>query len=382
MEFGLVPIGSFAGKIGSELITLMKEYDAKIHSLWIRRTNEKTKISKKFDNELSFGEDFERKPGRIDNYLEDISPEFVEAVKKHTQKINKKENRFILLLVSSGTFSSAIGLWYARFLKENFGVSPVVLYIYPDLSEPSTALLNASEFLFHSIYSENPINLPVILYDNAISPEENSLPYEELVALKNKRLSTSFRDLIISSYLPSISEDYQANLENLVEVLTIKGLSVLVSKKIGSLDEKQKAIRVNDLIIEAVHSVTKIKKEDIYKAKGAYIAWFNVTLDFQTNFEAKKLTSSFEYTRPFLKFVEEEDVGERALRAIISGLGVAPRIVKTMQQAKYSKKDLLVREGLTFDEYKEFSLEKIQSLNAKLEDLAFQSSKFRERFKP
>ncbi len=382
MEFSLIAIGDFAGKMGVDIINSMKEYDAKVHSLWLRRTKQKNLLSKKFDNEVSFEEDLERRPKRVDDYKNNIDTELEEKIRKNTQKIIKKENKFTMILVSSGTFSSGVGLWYANYLKEKFGIVPVVLYIYPDLSEPATALLNSSEFLFYALYSEKALNLPVILYDSSPGEEEKSLSFEEFVAKKNNLLAITLRDLIISSYLPSISEDYKATLNNLVEVLTIKGLSIIVSRTIGKLNEKQKAVRVNDLIIDSVHYVTKIKKEEIYKAKGAYIAWFNVELDFQTNFEAKKLSSSFEYTRPYLKFISEEEVGERALRAIISGLEVAPRIVKTMQQAKYAKKELLVREGLSFDELQEFSLQNIEKINTKIENLVFEAVKARKQFKP
>ncbi len=380
LEVSITAIGDFAGNVGERLINQLKPFDVKIHSLLIA-SNKPTKTQEKaFNRVFTYPMPFEKTIASRKKLLPEIKTEEVSALEKDLQKTVKNDSRFHFFIISSDGFSTAFASKVLEMLFQQHGITPIIFYILPDLNAPSIELLNTSEFIYEIFYKPNPLRLPLILIDLKPASDEEEMTASSFFSKKQDELSIAVRDLVVSSFLSPQVEEFNATIDDLSDVLRLKGLSMLVSKELGEINESQKAIRVNDLIVDAVAKSMMLKREDVYRSKQAYIAWFNVELDFQTNFEAKKLVTSFETIRPHLKFVKNEELGIRAVRAIIAGLPTPPRIIRTMQLARDLRKSIMTREGTLYDPYPNFDFERIQEETQSLENLVFEARNSAKRF--
>ncbi len=380
LEVSMTAIGDLAGKVGERLINQLKPFDVKIHSLLIASNKSDKSQEKAFNRVFIYPLPYEKTLASRRKLLSEIQVEQASSLEKDLQKTVKNDSRFHFFIISSDGFSTAFASRILETLSQQYGITPIIFYILPDLNAPSNELLNTSEFMYEMFYKPHPLRLPVILIDLKPASDEQSMTASEFFSKKQDELSIAVRDLVVSSFLPPQVEDFNATIDDLSEVLRLKGLSMLVSKELGEINEAQKAIRVNDLIVDSVAKSMMLRREDVYRSKQAYIAWFNVELDFQTNFEAKKLVTSFETIRPHLKFVKNEELGIRAVRAVIAGLPTPPRIIRTMQLARDLRKTIMTREGSLYDTYPNFDFDLIQEEIQSFENLVFEARSSAKRF--
>jgi hypothetical protein len=209
---------------------------------------------------------------------------------------------------------------------------------------------------------------PLIVLDNHLvmqMGDYEELGYAQALEKLNLWFSRTIRDLIagaVEEPTPETKDEFNPKAESIISVFNEPGISVIVASDIDLTGKEEAGIRMTDVIIDIARDFYGISKADLYKAKKAVILFNDLAADFQTLFEARKISGAFVVNPPYAKFVnnlipKEELPYETtvSVRAIMSGLPLPPRIISLMTIARDAHKsteiaeDRLLGERIGFD---------------------------------
>ena len=373
LEATIIATGDTAVAVGTELIKGFKSYEVKLRSLAVLTGPKKKPKSKTFDelfylsdNLMGYARDYDKARIAVKERREQL-------IKVLRGLVKKKVDLFVILATSGGT-SSASAIEIAKLLKEEFGVVPTIFYLIPSLTENSRSLYNAAMFLDEALYNKRiGLRLPVILTDNKPFSYEGNREFVKVKTKKEALIPSALLDLLASSILEPQSIEFDAKLLDLLATIKRPGLSVFVSRELGQTEEGKSISRISDLLLDDVKQITQLAKEDIFEAKSMYISVFDLDLDFQALFEARKLISSYKATKPSLKYVKSTEEPKPRFRAVIADLPIPPRIIKLMQMARDNRKRIILKERELQEEQDKLDIETVHSLEDQLHEKWIQS---------
>jgi hypothetical protein len=280
------------------------------------------------------------------------------------------------MLITTGAGATGLGsaLVVVDILFKHYKRTPPVLTLLPEAFENSRVQYNISLFLYRVSFSDTSYGNSIILLDNKPSIAEMDTPMAEVARNRIETIPVALADLLYASFAQSLSPEFDANTEDLFEVIHTPGVSVIVSEELGTGQSTADSSRIEDVISDNVIATTALTKEGVFGAKNAFISLFNISqseqkLSLQTEFEARKLYREFRDTHPFVKILAQDDNirGDNPkLRAIVAGLPLPTRILQIMRLARESRKRIIVKEKMLANEVIPLDVEKVEDLEEKL----------------
>ncbi|MHA2091346.1 MAG: hypothetical protein ACW98K_10840, partial [Candidatus Kariarchaeaceae archaeon] len=351
------------------------EYGVSSKSLAVTSEFEEHAKGKLFDERISIDDQHDGFAKKIDESLA-AALNRKEIITNAIKKILPREDEG-LLLVTTGPGATGLGstLVILEILFEEFNRIPPILTLLPEVFENSRVQFNAAKFLYEVAFKTGSRGNALILLDNKPALSEMSIPFSKLSRERLETIPNAIADLLVAAFETSISPEFDANVSDLFEVMHTPGVAVFVSEQLGAGDEGVDSSRIQDVISDSVIDTTSLSKDKVYEARNAFVAIFNIShagekLSFQTEFETRKLYQEFRETNPFVKFVQpnvdDPNLQEPKLRAIIAGLPVPTRIIQIMQIARDSRKRVLLDEKLLALESLELGIETIEKLEDEL----------------
>ncbi|OLS29071.1 MAG: Tubulin-like protein CetZ [Candidatus Heimdallarchaeota archaeon LC_2] len=350
LEVAIISCGDTGMEIGIGIIKNLQVHDVKVKSLLITTELVDEKSQKNFELTVSI-------PGSKDGYAKRLDVA-TKDIKNSSDEIKEKLEKLLgksfegLLFVATGSGGTGLGATTVvlEILAKEFNLKPPVITLLPEVFENSRVQYNAAEFIYQIAFKKRAPKNPIIILDNKPRIRELDLPFSEVSKKRLEIIPTALADLLIASFKDSITEEFDANVSDLFDVIHSQGISVFVSETIGGESGDLDNLRIEDVISESVIDTTSLNKDAVFEAERAFISIFNLEqpggkLDFATRFETNKLFKEFRNTRPHVKFVSDE-TGEAKLRAIIAGLPLPTRILQIMRIARDSRKRIIVEENM------------------------------------
>jgi hypothetical protein len=359
LEVAIISCGDTGMEIGIGIIENLKAHDVKVKSLLITTELVDDISQKNFELTVSI-------PGSKDGYAKKLDVA-TKDVKNSKEEISDKLGKLLgksfegLLFVATGSGGTGLGATTVvlGILAKEFSLKPPVITLLPEVFENSRVQYNAAEFIYQIAYKKRAPKNPIIILDNKPRIRELDLPFSKVARNRLEIIPTALADLLIASFKDSITEEFDASVSDLFDVIHSQGISVFVSETIGGETGDLDNLRIEDVISESVIDTTSLNKDAVFEAEKAFISIFNLEqlggkLDFATRFETNKLFKEFRNTRPHVKFVSD-DTGVAKLRAIIAGLPLPTRILQIMRIARDSRKRIIVEENML--DYSEIRLD-------------------------
>lgn len=367
LEVAIIACGGTGQEIGLGLVKELKKYKVKVKSLLIITEIYEREYVKSFDNILSI-------PGSGDGFAKRLDVA-INAVKGVEIELLSQINKLIgknfggLLFVASGPGGTGLGSTTVvlDLLASEFNLKPPVITLLPDTFENSRVQYNAAEFIYQVGYKKGAPKNPIIILDNKPRLQELDQPFCDVARKRFDIIPIALADLLIASFEKTTTEEFNASVSDLFEVIHTPGISVFVAENISNESGSFGNVRIGDVISDSVIDTTSLNKDTVFGADKAFISIFNIhpvdgKLDFAIQFETQKLFKEFRNTRPHIKFVSHGQ-SNPTLRAVIAGLPLPTRILQIMKIAKDSRKRILVEESLLnfneidIDENRVFELE-------------------------
>ncbi|MHA1911807.1 MAG: hypothetical protein ACTSYA_08945 [Candidatus Kariarchaeaceae archaeon] len=369
LKLSIICAGDAGCRIGNLLINSLKKAEADINSLAIMASDKKNKF-RGFDryysitnNKLGFGRNIDE----VKKLLND--PEKQKDLVRELERTISDNDVLTLVIASAGGTGSGSMYEVVKILQgEKFKLTPTLAYILPDNIEGSQVNFNAAMTLYDLSISSSGPQCPLIVLDNHLVMQMGN--FEEMCYAKaleklNLWYSRTIRDLIAGAVEePTLEtkDEFNPKAEHMLSVFNEPGISLIVASDIDQTGKEEAGIRITDFIIDTARDFYGISKDNLYKAKKSVILFNDLAADFQTLFEARKISGAFVVNPPYAKFVSnlipKEELPYEAtisVRAIMSGLPLPPRIISLMTIARDAYKtteiaeDRLAGERINFD---------------------------------
>ncbi len=374
-ELFLISCGDAGEEIGKGIINSITERGAVVNSLLITSGKIKKKEKSVFDHRLSI-DDRDGFSKKIDDTLDTLKNKRV-LLKEYIEKVIPKKPKQ-LLIVTTGPGGTGLGstLKVLQILYEDFKQIPPVFTLLPEVFENSRVQYNTAKFLYDVIYRKENYGNSVIILDNKPSMDELDKPFSKISNNRIELIPDAIGDLLFSSFQKSIAADFDANEDDLMEVIHTPGISVFVVEELQT-DGGDTSTRLLSIIIDSVIKTTSLTNDQVFDARNAYISISNIDynedkLSRQTEFEANKIYKEFRNRKPFIKFVRtKDDEGKTVqpmLHAIIAGLPVSTRIIQIMQLGRDTRKEILFREHMLKNEIISLDIDKVTQLDNTLKN--------------
>ncbi len=375
VKISLISCGDIGQQIGIGIISTLKNYGVDSKSMTITSEVKESSLSKLFDVSVCINDERDGFAKKIDDSLvaaNEAKEQITEAIKKIIPKGEEG-----LLLVTTGPGATGLGgaLVALDILYNEYNNIPPILTVLPEVFENSRVQYNAAKFLYEVAFKTENRGNALILLDNKPALSEMDVPFSKLSKQRLETIPIAIGDLLMAAFEESISQEFDASVSDLFEVMHTPGVSVFVSEDLGGEESSFDSSRIEDVISDSVIDTTSLTKDKVFEARNAFVAIFNVggqtedKLSFQTEFETRKLFREFTETNPFVKFVtvdDETDQIQPKLRAIIAGLPIPTRIIQIMQIARDSRKRILLEEESLDNEIFSLDLAKVKRLENKL----------------
>ncbi len=375
LHISIIAAGDIGQEIGAELILTLKAGGIEqIHSLALNSGRRSHHTDKIFDRIFSVADDIEGYARRLDDALADVA-KWEQKIRPVLQKMIPKQPGLMLLITGGGATGVASILTVAKILKEVHRQTPPILAILPDRFENSRVHHNMATFIYRIVYSNDPIGNNLILIDNAPVLHEYDLPFEQTAKQKIDFVNRAITNLIISTNYDSYREDYEADFDDLYDVLHTPGVSFLVYAQFDQIGRGQERanLRYIDILVDEIVGRSSLNREDVFNARNTYCAILRKNYDnIDFTYEAPRFFQSFQKA-PFLKFIKtgkelenELGVAQPSLNAVVSGVPVNPRLIEVFKTAQESRKKVIIDESNLSDIFLELDIDTVQKLEDEL----------------
>ncbi|MHA2502750.1 MAG: hypothetical protein ACXAE3_07775 [Candidatus Kariarchaeaceae archaeon] len=374
LEITLICSGDTGKEIGAKMIESLKEHGAIVKSMAITSELETHHSSEGFDLKVSIDDTHDGFAKQLDLGIA-AANEHRDSIDEAIQKILPEDKDGLLLLVT-GAGATGLGatMVAAELLFSKYRKLPPIVTLLPESFESSRVQYNISQFLYNIAFRRDNRGNAVLLLDNKPSFKEMELPFSTVTRTRLDTIPVAFADLLFASFEKAMTEEFDATVKDLFDVIHTPGIAVFVSEDLASDESEVDSSRISDVISESVISTTSLSTEQVFDAKNAFIAMFNIDteteqLSFQTEFEAKKLKRSFSGNPPFIKIVvpDKRNHGSTPkLRGIVAGLPLPNRILQIMRMAREARKRIIIKEHAMMKEVIPFDIDYVNSLEDKL----------------
>jgi len=370
LEITIISCGDAGQDIGAEIIDTLKERGAAVKSLAISSNLVPHSQAKKFQNRINIGDNQDGFAKKLEDAIEVMNTKR-DVLRKEIKSVLSSEQEG-LLLITTGAGATGLGgtIVVLDILYKEFKRIPPVLTVLPESFENSRVQYNTAMFLYDIIFKSTARGNAVILLDNNPTVKEYQLPFSQVSRKRIETIPIAIADLLYASFEPSISDEFTAEVTDLLESLHTPGISVFVAEDLSN-DSGEDSSRIQDVLSDSVIEMTSLPRDEIFTAKNAFITIFNIEksedkLSLQTEFEARKLFREFHENRPYVKFVNEDNNAMIKLRAVIAGLPLPTRIIQIMKIARDSRKKVISDEYSLSNEIINLDVERINELNSNL----------------
>lgn len=379
VNVSIVAAGDIGQSMGAKLIETLKAGGIdNIRSLALNSGKRDHESDQIFDQVFSISDEIEGFARNLDAAMENVE-NWRDIVVPMLGKMIPKNPGIMFLVAGAGATGVSSILTVAEILKNEFKYNPPILFVFPDRFENSRVHYNMAQFLYKTVFSEDPLGNNVIIVDNDPILDEGDWPFEKLAKTKIDYVNRGIANLLISAFHEPVRENYDADFEDLHETLYNPGLSFLVFSSFEDLIREggEGNLRYIDILADQIVGRTAMTREEVLESRKVYTAIMRrsyETIDF--SYEAPRFLQSFENS-PFLKFIQTGEelrndlgVAEPSLSAVVSGVDVYPRLIQAFKIARDSRKAEILAELDLKDETVEIDLDKIATIEDKVEELA------------
>ena len=252
LEVAIISCGDTGMEIGIGIIKNLQVHDVKVKSLLITTELVDEKSQKNFELTVSI-------PGSKDGYAKRLDVA-TKDIKNSSDEIKEKLEKLLgksfegLLFVATGSGGTGLGATTVvlEILAKEFNLKPPVITLLPEVFENSRVQYNAAEFIYQIAFKKRAPKNPIIILDNKPRIRELDLPFSEVSKKRLEIIPTALADLLIASFKDSITEEFDANVSDLFDVIHSQGISVFVSETIGGESGDLDNLRIEDVISESV----------------------------------------------------------------------------------------------------------------------------------
>ncbi len=369
-ELSIISCGDAGMELGASIITLLKSLGKEMHkSLGINSGRIDPDLDKVFKKYVSIDPD----TGGFAHDLTSataIAGSSYETLNKSIGGILPSKNGILMITVGGGGTGIASAMVVLKILREIYQQTPPVFLLLPEVFENSRVHYNVSQFLYHTVYSNNPIGNPVIVIDNKATEGEYKEPFDVVAKRRMEIIPKAIANLLYSAFTKPRYEEYNAEFRDFSEVIHTSGIGVLVAKDLEN-DQGELNLRFDDILFDSITEITSLPREKIAEARKVFISILNVDMQqFQFTVEAKKIKALFKDTSPYLIFAdsEEEESKRPTLNAIVTGLPLPPRVIQIMKIARESRKDMIFKEMEGLEVVSNLDTERVATLEEEIEN--------------
>ncbi|RMG43249.1 MAG: hypothetical protein D6732_00320 [Methanobacteriota archaeon] len=379
INVSIIAAGDIGQSMGAKLIETLKAGGIdNIKSLALNSGKRHHETDKIYDQVFSISDEIEGFARNLEIALENVK-NWKDKIRPLIGKMIPKNPGIMFLITGAGATGVSSILTVSEILKNSYRYSPPVIFVFPDRFENSRVHYNTAQFLYKTVFSEDPLGNNILIVDNDPILEENAWPFERIAKGKIDYVNRGVTNLLISSFYDPYRENYDAGYDDLYDTLYNPGLSFLIHVPFEDLIKEggEGNLRYVDILVDQVIGRTAMTRDEVLDSRKVYCAIMRRSYEtIDLSYEAPRFLQSFENS-PFLKLIKTGDelkndlgVAEPSLNAIVSGVEVYPRLIQAFKIARDSRKAEILAELDLEDEAVELNIEKVESLEEKIEQLA------------